>query len=179
MIGAILTQQTRWENVEAALSRLREAGLCSLEGIDAAPDRQIEDLIRPAGYYRIKRGRLKALCRAVLDAGGIPALQRMPDPDLRDFLLSIHGVGEETADSILCYALGRPSFVVDAYTKRICGCMGITGRYGVLKALFEEVIPTDTEARALAHAWIVEYAKEMCGKKRCNECRIVSLSGSD
>jgi endonuclease-3 related protein len=175
IIGAVLTQQTRWENVERALENLRRAGLCSTGGIIAADTAAIEEQIRPAGFYRVKTRRLKAVFEMVQESGGIGGLFEMPTADLREALLAVHGVGEETADSILCYGFGRASFVIDAYTRRICGCMGVSGSYRDLKGLFEEVLPADATAHAEAHGWIVEYAKECCGKKRCEECRIKNL----
>ncbi|MDK2974660.1 MAG: endonuclease related protein [Methanofollis sp.] len=178
IIGAVLTQQTRWENVERALDNLRKEGICSPEGIAAAEIAAIEDHIRSTGFYRVKTRRLKAICRKVQDAGGVGALAEMPTADLRAMLLGVNGVGEETADSILCYGFGRASFVIDAYTRRICGCMGISGSYRELKELFERVLSGDAAAHARAHGWIVEYAKEFCGKKRCEECRIRILQGS-
>lgn len=178
LIGAVLTQQTRWENVERAIERLKQDGICSIEGIAAADPAGVEACIRPSGFYRMKTRRLKALCRTVQDAGGIDALEQMPTADLREMLLAVHGVGEETADSILCYGFGRASFVIDAYTRRICGCMGVSGSYRRLKDLFEGILPEDASAHAQAHARIVEYAKEFCGKKRCEECRIASLKES-
>lgn len=177
ILGAVLTQQTRWENVERALVNLEAAGICSIDGVAAADDAAVEEAIRPAGFYRVKRRRLKALALMVQESGGTAALAGVPTRDLRAALLSVHGVGEETADSILCYGFGRASFVIDAYTRRICGCIGVAGSYTDLKALFERVLPPGAEAHAQAHAWIVEYAKEYCGKKRCEECRIKRLCG--
>jgi len=178
IIGAVLTQQTRWENVERALDNLRKDGICSTEEIVATDAAAIEKNIRPAGFYRVKTRRLKAICQKVQDAGGVGALAEMPTADLRAVLLGVHGVGEETADSILCYGFGRASFVIDAYTRRICECMGISGSYRQLKDIFERVLPVDATVHAQAHGWIVEYAKEFCGKKRCNECRIRILQES-
>jgi len=175
IIGAVLTQQTRWENVEQALENLSKAGICSTEWIAAADAATIEEQIRPAGFYRVKTRRLKAVSLMVQESGGIRALGEIPTADLREALLAVHGVGEETADSILCYGFQRASFVIDAYTRRICGCMGISGSYRDLKDLFERVLPAEATAHAQAHGWIVEYAKEFCGKKRCEECRIKIL----
>lgn len=172
MIGAILTQQTRWENVETALVRLHEAGICSLRGIDEAPDDRIEGAIYATGFYRIKRERLKHLARAVLSAGGVAELQQYSTPRLRAFFLAIKGIGPETADSILCYGFCRPVFVIDAYTHRICACAGITLTGADLQALFQRLLPEEHLAHRQCHAWFVEYAKEYCGKKRCSECMI-------
>ncbi|WAI01531.1 endonuclease III domain-containing protein [Methanogenium organophilum] len=172
MIGAILTQQTRWENVEIALRRLREAGVCSLRGIDEASDCALEHAIFCTGFYRIKRDRLKCLARTVLSNGGIEQLREYSTPRLRAFFLAIKGIGPETADSILCYGFNRPVFVIDAYTHRICACAGISLRGEDLQALFQRMLPEDYRAHRQCHAWFVEYAKKYCIKKRCNECMI-------
>ena len=177
MIGAILTQQTRWENVEKALALLKEQGLCSIPALHAADPAAVEDAIRCTGFYRVKARRLAGLAEFVMEHGGIGRMRAMPTGALREGLLSVNGIGEETADSILCYGFGRPSFVIDAYTVRMAACAGIkTPRQG-LKTLFESVLPDDTHAYHQAHAHIVEYAKERCTKKRCNGCRITALSG--
>ena len=175
MLGAVLTQQTRWENVEDALARLREAGICTLEGIARSNPGVIQEAVRRTGFYRVKTRRLQGLCTWALARGGIEGLSALPTPALRAELLKVRGVGEETADSILCYAFFRPSFVIDAYTRRICGCVGVTGSYADLKALFERVLSRDARAYGQAHGWIVEYAKDLCAKKRCEECRIRTL----
>jgi len=96
---------------------------------------------------------------------------------LRENLLGVLGIGEETADSILCYGLSRPTFVIDAYTERICQCGGISAKRPVLKTLFEKVLPRDTAVYQQVHAHVVEYAKEYCVKKRCTECTIPTLNG--
>ncbi len=178
MIGAVLTQQTRWENVEKALQHLRLEGLCTIAAIREADYATLENAIRCTGFFRIKAARLKSLAAQVMDkAGGIGAMASQSDDDLRRNLLGIHGIGEETADSILCYGFSRPSFVIDAYTDRICRCAGITTKRHALKKLFEKVLPHDTGVFQQVHAHIVEYAKEYCGKKRCKECTIRTLNG--
>lgn len=176
MIGAVLTQQTRWENVEKALENMKEMNICSLEEIAASPDENVEAAIRCTGFFRMKTQRLKALASRVQEAGGLSALGEMKAGRLRSFLLDIKGVGPETADSMLCYCFLRPSFVIDAYTHRICACAGITERGEELKSLFESVLPYDNDAHRLCHAWFVEYAKEMCARRRCEECRIRNLN---
>jgi endonuclease-3 related protein len=128
--GAILTQNTAWSNVERALRNLRRVGALSVDGIRATPLRKLEQLIRPAGYFRQKARRLKNFVR-YLDAHYRGSLTRMfarPTEELRAELLALNGVGPETADSILLYAGGHPVFVVDAYTRRIFA------RHGLLSA---------------------------------------------
>jgi endonuclease III related protein len=177
MIGAILTQQTRWENVERALRELHRKDLCTMSAIHLADGRDIEEAIRCTGFYRIKAGRLKALAAFVEDYGGVQRMEAVPTNILREDLLAVYGIGEETADSILCYGFSRPSFVIDAYTDRIVRCAGVTGPRNQLKALFESVLPKDNEACRQTHAHIVEYAKEFCGKKRCDGCILVNSNG--
>lgn len=172
VIGAVLTQQTRWENVERALALLKDAGVCTVEGVDRADQAVVEAAVRCTGFYRVKTARLKRLCRRICEMGGVEGLSRLPTPALREALLVVNGVGEETADSILCYGFSRPSFVVDAYTKRICGCIGVTGPYGALKAACERVLPEDAATYGRVHGWVVEYAKEFCVAGRCDECRM-------
>jgi len=178
MIGAILTQQTRWENVEKALTLLKERDLCSVPALHTAVPSDIEDAIRCTGFYRMKARRLRALAAYVMETcGGIERMGSMPTDVLRTGLLAVNGIGEETADSILCYGFGRPSFVIDAYTARMAACAGITTPRPGLKALFEHVLPKDSHAYHQAHAHIVEYAKERCTKKRCEGCRILASNG--
>jgi endonuclease-3 related protein len=175
MIGAILVQQTRWENVERALADLKRRGLCTMAGIHGADREEIESAIRCTGFYRIKAARLKSLARFALDTcGGVHEMAGIPTATLRDGLLAVKGIGEETADSILCYGFSRPVFVVDAYTDRMVRCAGISEARNQLKPLFESVIPGDNETFRQTHAHIVEYAKEYCGKKRCEACILVN-----
>jgi endonuclease-3 related protein len=177
MIGAILTQQTRWENVERALRLLRERGLCSMAALDAADEGEIESAIRCTGFYRMKARRLKALAAyATGSCGGVSGMDSLPTATLREGLLGVKGIGEETADSILCYGFGRPSFVIDAYTERIARCAGITTSRSALKPLFESVLGEETHVYHQTHAHIVEYAKGWCTKKRCEGCRIMALN---
>jgi endonuclease-3 related protein len=178
MIGAILTQQTRWENVERALADLKKRGFCSLDTIVTADTRGIEDAIRCTGFYRVKAKRLKSLATHVRDTyGSVDGMVDVSTPRLRTGLLTVSGIGEETADSILCYGLFRTSYVIDAYTERMTRCIGVTEKRQDLKRLFEECLPKDNYVYRQTHAHIVEYAKEFCGKKRCSECILVSSSG--
>jgi endonuclease III related protein len=178
MIGAILTQQTRWENVERALAHLKKRDLCSIDSIYTSDIRDIEETIRCTGFYRVKAKRLKSLATYIMETfGGIEGMVDQPTGQLRAGLLNVSGIGEETADSILCYALDRTSFVIDAYTERMIRCIGVPEKRQVLKNLFEENLPEDNHSYRQVHAHIVEYAKEFCGKKRCQECILVNSSG--
>ena len=102
-----------------------------------------------------------------------PDILEKPAAQLREILLSLNGVGEETADSIVLYAADKPKFVIDAYTKRMCKCLGIEGDYRKLQSIFETSLPLDVPLYKEFHALIVEYGKRFCGKKRCNECILV------
>jgi endonuclease-3 related protein len=178
MVGAILTQQTRWENVERALIHLRREGLCAFETIMSADQEQIEAAIRCTGFYRVKARHLKSLASHVMITyGGTRGMSGFPTKQLRDGLLEVSGIGEETADSILCYGLSRTSYVIDAYTERIAHCIGVPERGKTLKSLFEKVLPEDNQYYRQTHAHIVEYGKEFCGKKRCHECILLSSKG--
>ncbi len=178
MIGAILTQQTRWENVERALADLKRRRICSLDTLVTADIRDIEDAIRCTGFYRVKAKRLKFLASFVGETfGGVDGMADASTPHIRKELLKISGIGEETADSILCYGLFRTSFVIDAYTERMVRCIGVMEKRKDLKHLFEKCLPKDNYVYRQTHAHIVEYAKEFCGKKRCSECILVSSSG--
>jgi endonuclease-3 related protein len=178
MIGAVLTQQTRWENVERALINLKKKDLCSIDAIFHADIREIEDAIRCSGFYRIKAQRLKSLARYVIETfSGVERMADIPTGELRAELLNVSGIGEETADSILCYGLDRTSFVIDAYTARIARCIGVPEKKHDLKSLFEKNLPKDNHSYRQVHAHIVEYAKEYCGKKRCHECILLNSSG--
>jgi endonuclease III related protein len=176
MIGAVLTQQTRWENVKVALRRLKERGLCTIEAIYRARPEEIEEAVRSAGFFRVKTRRLSALAAHVMETyGGVENMRNVPTEELRDGLLTVNGIGEETADSILCYGFGRNCFVIDAYTERLCRCAGIDADRVALKEAFCNAMPEDCRRYQQSHAHIVEYAKERCVRRRCEECEIMRL----
>ena len=178
MIGAILTQQTRWENVERALLDLQERRLNTMHSLFSADKQGIEDAIRCTGFFRIKAQRLQFLASHVMESyGSVDRMRHIPTEKLREGLLSVKGIGEETADSILCFGFLRTSFVIDAYTEKIVRCAGVREKRQELKPLFEKVLSSDPDVYRQAHAHIVEYAKEFCGKKRCSECILVNLNG--
>jgi endonuclease-3 related protein len=178
VIGAVLTQQTRWEIVELALKRLKERGICDLRSLHHAPEKSIEDAIRPAGFYRVKTRRIKALASLVIEQyGSLKEMEKFPLEPLRKALLGVHGIGRETADSILCFGLQKPTLVIDRYTERICACADIKERGEDLKILLETSLQGDATAFRRVHAQFVEHAKAYCGKKRCAVCGIATLSG--
>jgi len=170
VIGAVLTQQTKWENVERAIRNLKEQGLIEAGPISEADTEELEELIRCTGFFRQKAKRLKNISLFFHEN---PGILEKPAGELREVLLSLYGIGEETADSIILYAADKPRFVIDAYTKRMCKCMGINGDYRKLQAIFEGSLPADVPLYKEFHALIVEYGKQFCGKKRCAECVLV------
>jgi endonuclease III related protein len=153
IVGAYLTQNTAWTNVEKALANLRAAHLLSLSGIRRVPLAELEQLIRPAGYFRQKAKRLK-LFVAFLDQqhqGSLAKLFARPTAELREELLNLHGIGPETADSILLYAGNHPVFVVDAYTRRILARHEILpekAAYEEIRELFEQALAPLAESVA-------------------------------
>ena len=175
-VGAILTQNTNWSNVEKAIARLRGAGALDWAVLRDLPEGRLADLIRPAGYYNVKSRRLKHFVEWLWThhGGDLDALRRRPLGELRADLLAIHGIGPETADSILLYALGFPTFVVDAYTRRLLGRHGLLpgdGDYEAVKSLFETHIPPDVAVYNEYHALIVATAKAHCRTRaRCEGC---------
>ena len=182
IVGAILTQSTAWGNVERAIANLRSARMLTPSAMLRVRPSQLAALVRPSGYFRQKAKKLKAFVR-FLQAGYGGSLRRMfltPTSELREKLLSVHGIGPETADSILLYAGNHPVFVVDAYTHRIFGRHGITGGkpdYEKVRAFVETSIPRQPELFNEFHALIVNTGKNWCRKKapRCEGCPLRSL----
>jgi endonuclease-3 related protein len=178
MVGAILTQNTAWSSVEMAITNLKDAGLLHQQGVQNLPTEELAQLIRPSGYYNQKAKRLHNLCRFLEENGGEDGMSSMGTAALRNMLLSINGIGPETADDILLYALHRPVFVVDAYTRRIFSRLGmLQGEEGYeeIRRGFEHAIGPDTEMFNEYHALIVLHGKETCKTDpHCDQC---SLSG--
>lgn len=172
VIGTVLTQQTRWTNVEQAIANLKEHGLLEPETLAQAGIELIEELVHCCGFYRQKASRLNNIAKYFADKG-IENVFSVPTDELRDEMLSLNGVGNETADSIVLYAANKPKFVIDAYTSRIMNCLGINGNYIRLQELFEQELPTNVDLYKEYHALIVEFAKTYCGKKRCGECLLL------
>ncbi len=165
MVGAILTQNTTWANVEKALANFGDK--LSPEYIAAVPLEELGQLIRSSGYYNQKAARLKALTEWYAHyAYDVEKARRRDGTALRAELLAIKGIGRETADSILVYALNKPFFVIDAYTKRIFGRLGYTlpETYDELRFFIEQNIPCDLAIYQEFHALLVEHAKQACTK---------------
>ncbi len=174
MVGAVLTQNTAWSNVARAISNLKEDGRLAPEAIVGLSDAALAELIRPAGYFNVKARRLKNFCQWYLDQGGYDVLSSLETPNLRKQLLSVNGIGPETADDMLLYAINRPVFVVDAYTRRLFSRLGnVNGDedYEELRKMFEKKIGPDVPKYNEYHALIVRHAKEICRTlPRCSDC---------
>jgi endonuclease-3 related protein len=179
IVGAVLTQNTAWGNVEKAIANF--GGNLSPEGIAVMPTEELTEFVRPAGFFHQKAGYLKAVTAWYGQYGyDAPTVRKRPLGELRAELLSTKGVGQETADAILLYAFGLPTFVVDAYTNRLCGRYPIeAGRgYAAVKAYFEGELPRSEEVYNNFHALIVINAKERCRKKpTCGGCPLDSGCG--
>ena len=180
MVGAVLTQNTNWGNVERAIANLEAAGALSLEALAAMDPAVLAELIRPSGYYNIKAARLQNLVRHIRENhGSLEAFFNLDTHTLRQELLACKGIGPETCDSILLYAAGRPVFVVDAYTHRLLTRHNLVWEedgYYEMQELFEGNLEADPQLFNEYHALIVRVGKEFCRKKRprCRECPLAA-----
>lgn len=177
VVGAVLTQNTNWGNVEKALANIRAAGRLNGPDLLALADDELSELIRPSGYHRLKTARLKNVLRFFEAECGfdLEALAQADADELRPRLLAVRGVGPETADSILLYALGLPVFVVDAYTQRMFGRHGLLTEdadYHEIQTMFMDALPGETALYNEYHALIVRAAKSWCRKRDplCASC---------
>lgn len=181
-LGAILTQNTAWTNVEKALHNLRVENLLEAQALYELPEDKLSELIRPAGFFRVKARRIRNFLDFLHDACNLnlEELRSREQNSLRARLLEISGIGPETADSILLYALEFPSFVVDAYTARILSRHGLIPEdilYDELRDYFMDVLPEDASLFNEFHALLVRVGKTWCAKKkpRCTGCPLVSF----
>ncbi|GAC1634782.1 MAG: endonuclease [Candidatus Acidiferrum sp.] len=181
-MGAILVQNTAWKNVEAAIRNLRDEKLLTSSAMHSFPESKLAALVRPSGYFRQKAKKLKAFTAFLYEnyAGSLTRMFRTPTAVLRERLLSIHGIGPETADSILLYAGGHPVFVVDAYTRRILERHSLPAKdrsYEEIRALFEHSLPPDVHLFNEFHALIVQTGKQHCFKSApdCHACPLRSF----
>jgi len=170
MVGAVLTQNTSWSNVEKAISEMKIRGFLTSKKLACADMREVEDAIKSSGYYRQKAERIVLLAKHVERYGSLNEMFAKPLAELREEVLSLKGVGPETADSILLYAAEKPVFVVDAYTRRVFSRIGILPNaeemnYEEVRSFFEENLPADVRIFNDFHAQIVELAKRFCKKK--------------
>jgi endonuclease-3 related protein len=179
VVGAVLTQNTAWGNVEKAIANFGEN--LSPETVANASLAELSETIRPAGFFNQKAGYLKAVTAWYARYGhDVSAIQREPLAKLRAELLSTKGIGQETADAILLYAFGFPTFVVDAYTVRLCGRYPIeAGKgYAAVKAYFEGNLPQSAKVYNSFHALVVTNAKAHCRKKpSCEGCPLGETCG--
>lgn len=181
-VGAILTQGTSWANASQAVASLKRARVLSIRSLHAIPTRRLARLIRASGYFNQKADRLKAFARYVTErySGQLARMRRRPAPQLREELLALKGIGPETADSILLYALGQPAFVVDAYTRRILSRHSLISpetSYEEIQALFLRHLPSNMDLWNDYHAQIVAAGKTFCRKADpdCGRCPLQSV----
>ena len=181
IIGAILTQNTAWKNVETALDNLKAAQALSPQRLRELPIDALAQLIRPSGYFNTKAKKLKAFANHLGDRyrDDLAAFLSQDTALLRQELLSIYGIGDETADDILLYAARLPSFVIDTYTRRILRRLGIAperDRYGEFQSLFHENLHPDAQLFNEYHALLDRHAKETCRKSPlCNGCCLMDI----
>jgi len=184
MVGAILTQSAAWRNVEKAIFNLKQAKALSPEMLRQIPLNELARLIHPCGYYNAKAQKLKFLARWLGNhyADDLNKLFATDTHHLRQQLLSIHGIGQETADSILLYAANKPVFVIDAYTRRIINHVGLAtegSSYSAYQALFMDNLPVDTQLFNEYHALLVCLAKDVCRSRPfCSKCCLNNLCHS-
>jgi len=178
MVGAILTQNTAWPNVEKAIANLKQRDACNAESLADLELEELGSLIRPSGYFNQKARRLSAFAQWYLEQGGHPPLAALDTQTLRDKLIALHGIGDETADDIVLYAFHKPSFVVDAYTRRIFSRLGLLHgkeKYATIQNLFHSSLEADVPIYNRYHALIVSHAKRHCMKRPdCQGCPVRS-----
>ncbi|NLF08721.1 MAG: endonuclease III domain-containing protein [Pirellulaceae bacterium] len=177
IVGAVLTQNTNWRNVERAIDNLRQADLLEPRPLYEVPVEELEELIQPAGYFRVKARRLRSLLEFIIEQfdGSLDEMFRTELSELRRRLLDVHGIGPETADSILLYAGGLPSFVVDAYTHRVFarhGWIDFDADYHRIQEYAQDELPQDVRMYNEFHALLVRVGKDFCrkSKPKCEEC---------
>ena len=180
-VGAVLTQNTAWSNVEKAITNLKRERLLNPKAILACPDARLHAALRPSGYLRVKAERLRSFCGYLVEqyGGSMTRMARQPLDTLRPELLGVDGIGPETADDILLYACGKPVFVVDAYTRRILGRHGLIPQdigYEALRALFEANLDSDVALFKEYHGLIVYTGKDFCRRApKCEECPLAPM----
>lgn len=175
IVGAILTQQASWKNVELAINNLKKAKKLTPKSIYKLPIKDLEKLIKPSGFYKIKAKRLKNFVTFLFEKynGKLDDLFSLSLEELRHELLSINGIGKETADSIVLYAAEKSTFVIGAYTIRVFNRIGVikSNKYDEVKRFFENGLPKDVNLFKDYHALIVELGKNICKiKPKCLKC---------
>lgn len=175
-VGAILTQNTNWSNVERAITYLKKEKVLNPEALHKLSIEKLASLIKPAGYFNIKAKRLKAFIDFLITKykGSMKKMAAEDAGSLRKKLLNIYGIGHETADSILLYALDMPVFVIDVYTKRVLsrhGVMDYNAQYGEYQGMFHQELDEDIQIFNEYHALFVRVGKDYCKPKpQCREC---------
>jgi endonuclease-3 related protein len=181
MIGAVLTQAAAWSNVEKALANLKDADALSSEAIRKMPLSDLAQLVYPSGYYNAKARKLKALCEFLDDRFGddINRMAQVPTSEIRAELLGVYGIGDETADDIVLYALNHPIFVIDTYTRRLMYRLGIVDEgvsYSELQSMFMDDLIQNTRFYNEYHALIVRHAVVSCKKRPvCPDCPLLDI----
>ena len=184
IIGAILTQNTNWRNVERALTNLKNHKALTPRALRRMPAGDLAALIRPAGYFNVKARRVKNFIDYLYNNynGDLEGMAAVPTRELRAEILTVNGIGPETADSILLYAFDRPVFVIDAYTKRLLYRHGLIDRdtdYAAMQALFVRHLDEDRQLFNEYHALIVRIGKDFCKPvPRCEQCPLNGISYS-
>ncbi|MCH7577607.1 MAG: endonuclease III domain-containing protein [Chloroflexi bacterium] len=181
IVGAILAQSTAWTNVEKAIANLKAADALSAAGLARLSEEELARMVYPAGYYNAKARKLKAFVEMVRSSfgGEVERLLAAPQEELRGLLLNTHGIGPETADSILLYAAGRPAFVIDAYTRRLFRRLGVAApqeSYESWQSLFTTNLEADAPLFNEYHALIVRHGKGVCRREpRCEGCPLLEV----
>lgn len=176
IVGAILTQSAAWKNVEKAIEHLEQAGALRPDALRKLPQDELAALIHACGYYNVKARKLKAFAGWLGEEynDDLDGLFGQGAAELRQKLLDVYGIGEETADSIMLYAGNKPAFVIDAYTRRIISRLGLAPRnnsYAVYRRLFTDNLPADAQLFNEYHALLVKLAKETCrARPLCRQC---------
>lgn len=184
MVGAILTQNTSWRNVEKAIQRLKGKAVLNPEGVHRLRKSELARLIRSSGYYRVKADRLKSFIDFLFGqyGGDLKRMEKERLEELREELLRVKGIGPETADSILLYGLKKPIFVVDAYTRRVFSRHGVVSEkasYEEIQKLFMDHLALDEALFNEYHALIVHIGKTLCKRiPRCDICPLEGFKGS-
>lgn len=183
MVGAVLTQNTAWTNVEKAIANLKRHRLLNPKKLYRLPPAKLAKLIKPAGYFNVKTKRLRNFLKFLLEecGGDISQLKRQSLPLLREKLLAVNGIGPETADSILLYALDKPIFVIDAYTKRILSRHNLAKKdsnYTDLQMFFMSHLKPETTYYNEYHAQLVNIGKDFCRNRKplCEQCPLNGLN---
>ena len=178
MVGAILTQNTAWTNVEKAINNLKDAKALNVHALIELSEESLAKLIRPSGYFNVKSKRLKHFVGWFETEGRFNGLKKLNNEMLRKRLLDVNGIGPETADDILLYAFERPVFVIDAYTRRLFKTLNLidgTEPYETLRQFFESSLVSDVGLFKAYHALIVRHAKEKCThQSNCLHCKVES-----